>query len=369
MNASLIALSLALAASPSRLGGYFADSDSVAAQKIYQACPRVALFVLPDAMVLNAINTLVSSGCAQTQIIVRVSEARSFLPTDDPAQSALTYWNRINGSLTPVTGRNLWLEGPVESEVVPDWSASEANAQWAAKFFSRFADYASNAGYKPIVGGIASGAPKLAGELSAGSENLFKPIATAMKAKTYTWAWSYHSFSKDLSRSSADEAGTTLRYRRIAQECGLGGTSLFITAAGQASPGWLKAGTTATAYLEWLDWFDARLSEDGVGGAALYQLGGTAGTQADFELATLADGLVALLKSGPRDAGVDAPPATALDGGTVPPAGKDASSGGQHLPPGGGGTPAPERTGCSSAGVGSTALFALAAYLFGRRRR
>jgi MYXO-CTERM domain-containing protein len=370
MNATALLLSLTLAATTnSKLGGYFARSDAADSHKVVAACPRLAVFVLPDAWAINAIVSL-ASNCPDTKVVVRVRSTKKFTVADDPVQAATAYWNTINGDLATVTGRGVWLEGPNEVENIPDWTGSAANAEWAAKFFAGFADLASGAGYAPIVGAIRSGSPKLAGELTAGSENLFKPIATAMKAKAYPWGWSYHAFSAELVHSSFAEADTTLRYRRIRTECALQGIPLFITAAGQGAPGWLKAGTTPAAYLEWMDWLDARLEEDSdVQGAALYQFGGTAGTEPDYALASVADGLVALLAStAARDAGIDAEPP---DASSKPAAGRDASSGGGgHIPPGGGGVPAPERQGCSTVGAGSgTALAALAAYLFRRRRR
>ncbi|MGC4122197.1 MAG: hypothetical protein QM765_47975 [Myxococcales bacterium] len=187
---------------------------------------------------------------------------------------------------------------------LPDRTGNAAAAQWAAKFFAHFADLADAAGYPPLIGAIPSGKPALSGELGSGSENLFEPIATAMKAKSYRWGWSYHAFSTYLAHDSVLEAATTLRYRRIVSECGLELVPLVITATGQAG-GWLNSSTSATAYLEWLDWLDAQLKQDGVP-AALFQFGDTA---SQYELAGIADGLVNLLTSTTsRDAGLDAIP-------------------------------------------------------------
>ena len=365
MHASLL-LSLALSALPhSKLGAYIHDASSADSAKILSACPRVALFVLPSSAAPGTIAALAST-CPDTEVVVRVGLAGVKYDTSQAAsQAALDYWNRINGSLAGLLPSTVsWLEGPDGLENLPDWTADAAAAAWVADFLAAFADRADAAGYRPLVGAIPSGSPKLAGEVSASSANLFEPIAKAMKAKSYRWGWSYHSFSTDLSQDAAQEAPGSLRYRRIRSECGLQGIPLVISAAGQAAPGWLSRGTSESAYLGWLRWFDARLHEDpDVQGAALFQFGGTAAALSGFALAQVCDELVSLVAAPGPDAGSAPPP----DAGGQDDAGKKTT--GNTIPGGSHGTPVEPDKGCSTAGVGATpCLAALVLYALWRRR-
>jgi len=366
MHASALMLSLALSALPySKLGGYFYDPGTATASKVLAACPRVVVFVLPNASAIAEISSL-ASRCPASKIVVRVDVTGvKYDTTMGATQSALDYWNHINGSLAGLSTYDVgFVEGPSELENLPDWTGDATVAKWVADFTSAFADHVNAAGFHPLVGAIPSGAPKLAGETGATSTNLFKPIATAMKAKTYPWGWSYHAFSASLSMDEATEAPDSLRYRRIRTECALEGIPLIITEAGQAAPGWRYRGTLDQTYLDWFAWFDERLHEDAdVVGAALYQFGGTSHTS--FELDTIAAGLAALIAAPAPDAG----PGKPRDAGVV--AGKDAGkTGGSSGPRGGGGTPVEPDNGCSTAGLGTApALASLLAYALWRRRK
>lgn len=304
MHATVL-LSVALSALPaSKLGAYVVEALGPGAGEILAACPRVVLYQLPSATAVNSLDALHAS-CPETQIAVRVhTPGLAYDTTKDAATSADGYWNLINGSLagtSPLVVR--WIEGPWEVEALPDWTADETAAAWVATFYSKLADRISAAGYEPLVGSIPAGKPKLAGELGAGSPNLFKPIADAMKAKTYAWAWSYHAFSTDLSQDATKAAADSLRYRRIRDECDLRAVPLILSAAGQ-EPAWKLGATSAQAYLDWLFWLDDRLREDGtVVGSALYQFGGTTGVPLGYSLQDLAADLASHLKSPGSDAG------------------------------------------------------------------
>lgn len=380
MNAATVALSLALSALPySKLGAQFHDSGTTAAAKVLSACPRVAVFVVPQVAAINAISSLTTQ-CPEAKVVVRFEvPGVKYTTAMDASQSALDFWNKILGNLAGLSPYTVsYVEGPNELENLPDWTGDANAAAWVADFYSAFADHVNTAGFHPLVGAIPAGAPKLAGELSATSANLFKPIATAMKAKSYPWGWSYHSFSAALSKDEATEAADALRYRRIRTECGLEGKPLVVTAAGQAAPGWLTAKTLPATYLDWMGWFDARLHEDAdVVGAALYKLGGT--TDTSFSLDSLADSLATLIEAPPPDAGTAASTdagTSALSDASAPASGdasapRDASKGGgSGGPPGGGGTPVEPDEGCSTAGLGAApALGSLVVYALWRRRR
>ncbi len=371
MNTLLLTLALG-AISTSKLGPYaLADPNDGSLTQVIDACPRIAHWRVPDSAVAHQIDNykaLCPTGIVVLSVIV--NPPVTYDTTMDPTTSAQDYWNRMTGNLAGITSTQVsWLEGPNEDEVLPGWGQDLAKAAWYGDFWAQLAGHINNAGYHPLVGSIGAGQPALAGALGPSSPNAFKPIADKLKASGLSWGWSYHAFSTDLTKDLAIESQQSLRYRQIRDQCQLAGIPIVLSEAGQATPGWLKRGTTAQAYLDWLTWFDQRLHEDTeVQGATLFQFGDRT-TFAKFDLSSLAASFAAYLTN----------PGATCDGGPcgAPKDGGSSSSGsGGSLGGGSGGqasevdTGAPNRCGCQSASAPALLAAALLALpLAGNRLR
>ncbi len=363
-------LALVLAAGPSKLGPVVLTNPyDQGAAALLNHCPAVAAYVAPAPSLSDALVTL-RNACRNTQIVVRVAVSAKYDVAADPAASAKSFWLTMQGSLGGIQPATVdWLEGPHGFDNIPDWSKDATAAAWVATFWSNLADQMHASQFTPLVGSIPSGAPALNGEISAGSTNLFKPIAEAMAKKTYLWGWSYQAYSPTLKESAPLEAATSLRYRAIHDECALGSTPLVLTEAGEGpTTGWKAAATPGATYLAWLEWFDGQLYLDPyVQGAALFQLGNQ-GTYESFDLSALSSDLgqwiqsaafpdAGLVDGGPRDAGGG-------DGGSSGGGG----SGNTGVPSGSGYELPAKSCGCSGAGAAAAPMAALAALALRRRR-
>jgi hypothetical protein len=300
--------------------------------------------------------------------VVRVEVSAKYLVTQVPESAADDFWQRVQDGLVDIAAQHVdWLEGPHELDNIPDWTHDAEAAHWYAAFWSRLADQMHSVPFNPLVGSIPSGAPALDGELNAGSKNLFKPIAEVMKSKSYRWGWSASAYSQELSQSASTEAGTSLRYRAIHDQCGLGTVPLVLSEAGQGPVGWKarEPPTTGAAYLAWLEWFDGQLQADAyLQGAALFELGAE-GRYASYDLAPLAKDLGSWIRAasfpdaGVGDAGLATADAGSAGGGS---GGLPAQSSGDYA--------LPERgCGCSGSGAASLPLAALLLALAVRGRR
>lgn len=369
MSAALLAVLLA-AAPASKLGpAVLANPFDAGAALLLSRCPAVASFVAPAPSLGDAIVTL-RSACPKTQIAVRVAVSSKLDATSAPETAAQTFWSAMQqgglGGIVPATVD--WLEGPHGFDNVPDWSEDAAAAAWVAAFWSRLADLMHGSQFNPLVGSIPSGAPALDGELAAGSTNLFKPIADEMKKKTYRWGWSYQAYSPILSWETAVQAASSLRYRAIHDQCGLGEIPLILTEVGRGPMGWKEAGTSSATYLAWIEWFDGQLQLDSyVQGAALFQFGDQVAS-ATFELGALALDLGRWIQSPSfpgaevADAGSDGGQVSSGDaGGGAASFSAPAQASGYDLPPASG-------CGCSSPGAAVPAAAAAALSLRRRRR-
>jgi hypothetical protein len=365
-------LAALLAAAPaSKLGPFvWAPFDNDAAV-VLDACPAVAVFVVPNPATGSALVAR-RNACPRTTSVLRVTVSVQYDTTSRlPETAADDFWGRMQGSLGGIEPQTVdWLEGPHETDQIP-WTRDLTAAQWYASFWSRLSDSMHAAQFNPLVGSIAVGTPALDGDLGQGSTNLFKPIAEAMKKKSYPWGWSYHAYSAGLSQSASVEKNTSLRYRIIRDECALGGVPLILGEVGQGPVGWLshQPPTSSSAYLAWLKWFDGQVQQDPeVEGAALFQFGDTV-TYKSFDLAALASDVslwiatASLPDAGTSDAGTS-------DGGA---AGSDAggSGGSSSTVPVVGSGYVPPAHGCSCSGADAACLplvGLLALALRGRRR-
>jgi len=359
----------------SKLGPHvLGNTQDTGAQTLLQACPRVAKWLTPDGSVAAEISSY-RARCPGGVVVLRVyvDGATRYATTAGAAASADDFWSKMQPGLSGIAPSQVdWVEGPNELDNLPDWYHDLPTANWFASFWSRLADLMDAAGYHPLVGSIAVGNPAMAGENGAGSPNYFSPIAAAMKSKGYLWGWSYHAYTKDLTQDPAQEIWYSLRYRNTLAQCALGGVPLVLTEGGQDIPtGWQGRGTTAAAFLGWLEWFDARMQEDPeVVGVTLFQVG-EHGTWQNFDLGPVAAALAAYLAqtrpdggagdaglspdAGPADAG--RPDAGSFDAGG-PDGGADAGPADAGDPgafdgggPGGGGME-PARGGCGCGGSG-----------------
>jgi MYXO-CTERM domain-containing protein len=355
--AALAALLTTTPTTVSKLGPHVFNPIDTDAQAFLANCPRAAVFVAQPAT--GSAIVALRNRCPQTEIVVRAEIVVTYATQTTTASAAADdFWGRLQATLLDIQPQNVdWLEGPHEVEQLPDWTASAANAQWVADFWSRLADLMHAVPYKPLVGSIPSG-------LASGSIGYFKTISDAMKQKSYTWGWSYHAYSPTLAQSTSAEASTSLLFRTIRTQCALAGFPLILTEVAQGPVGWKARGTNGLDYLNWFEWFDGQLQLDAdVRGAALFQFGASP-RFASFDLAGLGSQLGQWLETASfPDAGVG-------DGGTT--GGRDAASGtgstGQ-VGPGEGFVAPTYGCSCTAAEAWSLPLWALLAVGIRRRRR
>ncbi len=336
---------LAVAATPvsqSKLGVVVLGNDATS-QALLAACPRLAVFPIDSSTASRAATQIAGykAACSGATAIVQVGGKGLAVGPTTAATNWPTTWlgqvQAVNASL--VDG----VEGPSEPVA--------ATPGDLAAFWSSFADLVNASTYQPVVGALATGLPSAVTLPDGGSENAFCETARLLSARTYPWAWSYHSRSTDVSTNATTEAATTLAYRQIRDQCALGGKPLFITEAGPAARAW--QGTDGT----WLAFLDAQLSQDSeVQGAAVFEAAGSD----IFKLDPAVDALKSELAN-----------PTTPDGGT-PDAGADGGGTGGVITPGvngPGGTLVPSKTsGCSTGGPVLAALALLPALLLLRRR-
>ena len=238
------------------------------------------------------------SRCPGGTVILRVYISpymAVYTVTNDPAASANDFWSKMLTQGLSATGPATqidWLEGPNEVDNLPNWYSDPAAANWVASFWSTLADLMHNAGYNPLVGSLTAGQPSPA--------TLFTLVATAMKAKTYKWGWSYHSYTFGATMSVSTESVYALYYRQIRDQNSLAGIPLVLSEGGYlttSSTGW-QGQLTNDQYLSWLQWFDTQLKQDPeVSGFTVFQVGNTTDWQT-FDLTPIAPQLESYLITG-----------------------------------------------------------------------
>ncbi len=269
------------------------------------ACPRIAKWMAGYGS--NYISDF-KAQCPDSIIVLRpyVSPSDAHYDASSDAtvirNQALNYWQFMQADLQKfgIDKKQIdWLEGPNELDNLPDWYHDYKNAEWFARFWDVLADLIHDAGYKPLVGSIAGGNPSMAGDLKDAQgkslPNAMLPLANVIKSKAYPIAWSYHGYTRFLSKSESDEKWYSLRYRTIVQQTGLEGVPLLLTEGGQDFPkGWLyhepSRGEIPSPeqYMDWLAWYDQQIRQDSqVLGVTLYQIGNFS-DWASFDLTPIA---------------------------------------------------------------------------------
>jgi hypothetical protein len=269
--------------SSSKIGPHVLGSTtSTGVQTILDACPRVAKWMTPLGGAAQQIANY-RSRCPGGIVVIRVYVSNgdaSYSVSDNPQSSAENYWSKMQGGLAGIPPCHIdWLEGPNEVDNVPDWTQNFSAANWYASFCSRLADLMNAAGYHPLLGSLPVGSPKLASESPEGV-NYFKPIADALKQKSYLWGWSYHAYTPDACKDNEHEKWYSLRFRTTRDECGLANVPIIFTEGGFDKGGGLTDGwsdnVTKDQYLDWLRWFDSQICGDReVLGETIFQLGET----------------------------------------------------------------------------------------------
>jgi len=339
MTSTVLALALAATTvSQSKLGVEVLGDDATS-QALLAACPRLVVFPLGATNATAAAQIAAYKlACTGGKVIVQVGGQGLTVDATTASQWDTTWLGQVQQLNTSLVDG---IEGP--SEPV----GATGNADLAA-FWASFAQKAS-AVAMPVVGAlpprIPTGSPGAADEFCA----TVTAVRTAMT--TNPFAWSFHARSATMTQDVATESSTTLAYRQIATDCGLAGTTLYLTEAGRATGPWQATDTS------WLTWFDARLQENAFAqGAALVEAGGTG---QPLDLAPVASALASYLAN----------PASA-DGG-VPDGGADGGNGAVVNPTGGPGGPlvnSKQHLGCSCGSPGLTALVLVPALLALRRR-
>src|SRR6266542_1655779 len=271
-----IVLALALAAttvSQSKLGVEVLGDDATSrALLAAPACPRLVVVPLPLPTNVGALVAGYRAACAGGAVIVQVGGKNQAVD----AATVTNLWS--NTWLQQVQAAALLftvhgVEGP--SEPAPTIPGTDLASFWAA-----FAQAVSGSGFLPVVGALPPGVP-------VGSPDPFCATVTAVRATLVPFTWSYHARSPTMTQDVPTESSTTLAYRKIASDCGLTGTTLYLTEAGRVTGPWLATDSS------WLTWFDARLQEDAdAQGAALVEAGG--GTGQPLDLAPVAPALASV---------------------------------------------------------------------------
>lgn len=291
----------------SKIGVHFLNqTGGTCADTLLGACPKVVKWLVGQD---NGRLVQYREDCAYVDpvVVLRVyiSPGEAVYTTSDNAQTAAEdFWTRMQTKMNGagIVPENIdWLEGPNELDNLPDWYHDYAAAEWFALFWDHLADLMHTAGYNPLVGSVAVGNPRMAGEDGPDSPNYMQPLADVMLSKTYTIGWAYHGYGH-VSNLTFDEFGEefwySLRYRSIIAETGLEGYPVILTEAGVDNPtGWLGYGISEELFLDWLKWYDYETQENSeVVGMTLFQAGNTT-DWAGFDICPVADELAAWIVS------------------------------------------------------------------------
>jgi hypothetical protein len=254
-----LSIQIQKASAQSKLGlhiiGAGSDPDTAAVQA---TCPAVTKFLLPDSTLTNQIQGY-KNLCPRGITVLRAyvsSASATYTSSQSATADAENFWGLMLAQGVPATNPAPpyefdWLEGPNELDNIPDWYGNATNAAWLATFWSELADLMHAAGYRPLVGSIAAGAPYPA--------TLFGSIADTMNSKSYPWGWSYHAYTNHTATENvATETPYTLGYRAIRDQNGLNGIPIVLSEGGAQWQGWL----TDSYYLAWLEWLDFELQKD-----------------------------------------------------------------------------------------------------------
>lgn len=266
------------------------------------ACPRVLKVFGADMGVIDRYR----SNCAGGKVVVRIwVEHRDVSAGDDYFDDAHgrtdgeLYWNKIApqlGAIPSAIRNQIYVESANEWDFYPPFK----NPAYYNGFFIRFSELASAAGYRPLVGNFSVGSIDAAG-VSGCKEGIKFAVSKG-------GAWSYHAYSKDLSKDPNSDSSRNwpFRYRSFLDaNPDLRGLPLILTEGGMddagdpATSGW-QARVSKETYMDWLRWFDGELRKDPeVVAVTLFAIGGDGWKS--FQLGPLVPDLVAQANAAGRD--------------------------------------------------------------------
>ena len=261
----------------SKLGPHVNGWTSAARQFAY-ACPPLVKIIGAGGVPIDAIAQL-EQRCPDTAVLLRMWTGERW--NGDPVADADAFWTKTYGPLValPVHQRELvdYVEGPNEQDSTPTWPLVPGyRPGYFNAFLIRFAQRASWAGFRPVVGSISVGNP--GGDLDTEAVPALREILPAIAAAASAGGgWSYHAYTNNASHA---EMYMALRYRAYLERVPeLRGVPLFLSEGGfdlggnPEQDGWRKH-LTAQQYIAWLAWFDGELRADPeVVGVTLFSIG------------------------------------------------------------------------------------------------